>query len=140
MTTIAWDGKTLAADTLATSNGLRDNKTIKIWRHGGALIGACGSQALCERFRTWAIAGMEGKSPFEGADDGNGLVVTQEAVLCFGNNGCWKVSEPFYTLGSGYQLALGALAMGATAKQAVEVAAKYDTSTGGEITALSLEV
>lgn len=138
MTTIAWDGTTLAADTLATANGLRDNRTIKIWRHGGALIGACGSQALCERFRTWAIAGMEGESPFEGADDGNGLVVTGEGVLCFGNTGCWRVSEPFYTLGSGYQLALGALAMGATAKQAVEVAAKYDTITGGEITVLSL--
>lgn len=139
MTTIAWDGKTLAADTLATSNGLRDNRTIKIWRHKDALIGACGSQALCERFRGWVIAGMDGESPFEGADNGNGLVVTRQHVLCFGDNGCWSVAEPFYTLGSGYQLALGALAMGATAKEAVEVAARYDTITGGDITVLTLD-
>lgn len=112
---------------------------MKVWRHGAALVGACGSQALCERFRCWIVSGMEGDSPFEGADDGNGLVVSKAGVVCFGNSGCWRVSEPFYTLGSGYQLALGALAMGADAKRAVEIAATYDTMTGGEITVLSLE-
>lgn len=139
MTTIAWDGKTLAADTLATANGLRDHKTTKAFRHKGVLIAACGSSALCGKFREWVIAGMNGESPFEGAEDGTGFVVSEGAAVCFGTSGCWSVSEPFYTLGSGYPIALGALAMGATAKQAVEIAARFDTTTGGEITALSLE-
>lgn len=139
MTTIAYrDGK-LAGDSRATANGLIDNQTTKVWEHKGVLIGASGSQALCEKFRSWVIAGIDGESPFEGAEDGNGLVVSKAGVVCFGNSGSWPVKEPFYTLGSGYQLALGALAMGASAKEAVEVAARFDTMTGGKITVLSLQ-
>lgn len=138
MTTIAYrDGK-LAGDSRATANGLIDNQTTKVWSHKGVLIAASGSQALCEKFRTWVVAGMDGESPFEGADDGNGLVVSMAGVVCFGNTGSWPISEPFYTLGSGYQLALGALAMGASAEEAVEIASRFDTMTGGKITVLSL--
>lgn len=138
MTTIAYrDGK-LAGDSRATANGLIDNQTTKVWSHKGVLIGACGSQALCEKFRSWVVSGMDDESPYEGADDGNGLVVSTAGVVCFGNTGGWSISEPFYTLGSGYQLALGALAMGASAEDAVKVAARFDTMTGGKITVLSL--
>ena len=137
MTTIVWDGRTLAADTLATANGLRDNRNVKIWRHGQALVGACGDQAACHKFRQWVIDGMAGNNPFHDAD-GNGIVVTKDRALCFGTHGAWVVSEPFYSLGSGYQIALGALAMGATARKAVEIAARYDTMTGGDITELHL--
>lgn len=138
MTTIAWDGKSLAADTRATANGLIDNRTVKAWSHKGLLIAACGSQALCEKFRVWVISGMDGESPFEGAEDGNGIIAAPHCVVVFGNSGSWRVAEPFYTLGSGYQLALGALAMGADARKAVEVAARFDTMTGGDITVLTL--
>lgn len=139
MTTIAYrDGK-LAGDSRATANGLIDNQTTKVWQHKGVLFGASGNQALCEKFRVWVVSGMEGDSPFEGADDGNGLIVSKAGVVCFSTSGSWPVSEPFYTLGSGYQIALGALAMGASAKEAVEVAARFDTMTGGKITVLSLQ-
>lgn len=137
MTTIAWDGKTLAADTLATADGLRDNRAVKIWRHGKALVGAVGNQAACIRFRSWVLDGMNGESPFKEAD-GNGLVVSEAVTVCFGEHGGWPVKEPFYTLGSGYQIALGALARGATAREAVEIAARFDTMTGGDITELTL--
>lgn len=139
MTTVVYRDGVLAADSRATSNGLIDNQTTKVWSHKGVLIGACGSQALCERFRSWVVAGMEGESPYEGAEDGNGIVVSAAGVVCFSDSGCWRVSEPFYTLGSGYQLALGALAMGATAQEAVEIAARFDTMTGGKITVLRLQ-
>lgn len=139
MTTIAWDGKTLAADTQATSNGLRDNHAVKAWRHGRILIACCGLAALAQRFRSWVLDGMDGESPYDGAEDGNGLVITADHVLCYGTSGVWPVSQPFYTLGTGYQLAMGALAMGASAEEAVRVAAQFDTMTGGAVTVLSLQ-
>jgi hypothetical protein len=140
MTTIAYKDGVLAADTLATSNCLRDNYGTKIWRVGKLLVAASGNKACCLRFRTWVADGMEGESPFEGADLGNGLVIAPDGnIVCWGENGPWPVTVPFYTLGSGYQLALGALAAGASAIEAVKIAAEYDTHTGGEVESLTLE-
>lgn len=39
-------------------------------------------------------------------------------------------------MGSGGEFASGAMAMGATAAEAVRIAMKFDTKTGGEITVL----
>lgn len=140
MTTIAWDGRTLAADTLVSANGLRDARSTKIWRRGRVLFGATGSSPLAERFRSWVIAGMDGKDPYHGADDGNGLIVTRDSAVCFGPDGPWSVRrELFYALGSGYPIAMGAMSAGADARRAVEIAIEHDTKSGGPITVLTLD-
>ena len=115
MTTIAYRDGVLAADMLSTSHGARDAFGPKIWRCGGVLIGAAGSRALCLKFRSWVIAGMSGESPWEGKDDGLGIIVSRAGIVCWGHLGPWPVREPFYTLGSGYQFATGAMEMGASA-------------------------
>lgn len=137
MTTLAYRDGVLAADTLATSNGLRDDFGPKIWRHGDVLIGGAGSRALCLKFRDWVIGGMDGESPFE-KGDGNGIVVSPIGIVCWSENGCWPVRQPFYALGSGYQVAMGAMEMGASAAEAVRVAMKWDCGTGGEVMELRL--
>lgn len=138
MTTIAYrDGK-LAADTLSTANGVRDDYGPKVWRIGQVIGAACGSRGLCLKFRDWVAGGMDGDCPFEGADDGNGIIVTPEHVVCFGSSGPWPVSQAYYAIGSGYQLAMGAMEMGATAEQGVQVAMKWDCSTGGDVQVISL--
>lgn len=43
-----------------------------------------------------------------------------------------------YAVGSGADFALGAMAMGATAEQAIEVASSLDPHTGGTVTALRI--
>jgi ATP-dependent HslUV protease subunit HslV len=137
MTTVAWDGTTLAADSLSTANGLRETMGAKIWRVGPLLVGAAGSRALCLRFREWVADGLDGESPFHGTDEGNGLVVPPTGQpLAWGEHGCWTCPADIYALGTGYQLAMGAMAAGATAEQAVEIAARFDTHTGGPITVL----
>lgn len=137
MTTIAYRDGVLAADTLSTSNGLVDDYGPKIWRLGRLLVGAAGSRALCLKFRGWVASGMGGEGPFDGKDEGNGLVIPPEGPLvCWSYLGCWPVNAPFYALGSGYQIAMGAMQMGATAEQAIQAAAAHDTMTGGEITVL----
>lgn len=136
MTTIAYRDGALAADSLSTANGLRDGMGVKVWRVGEALVSACGSRSLCLKFRAWVAGGMEGQSPFEGTEEGNGIVATPARVICFGQHGSWPVDAPFYSLGSGYQIAIGAMEMGATAEQAVSCAIKHDIGSGGEITVL----
>jgi len=141
MTTIAWDGETLAADTRGTSGGLIDAGGVKAWRVGRLIVAGSGPYATIHRFREWVAAGMRNASPYECAEsEGNGIVIAPNGrVLCFGRRGPWNVPSAPYSLGSGEHLALGAMAMGATAAQAVRVAAQFDTCTGGEITVLRCE-
>ena len=46
----------------------------------------------------------------------------------------------FTALGSGFEIALGAMAFGASARQAVELAAQFDVYTGGKITEIQCSV
>lgn len=48
--------------------------------------------------------------------------------------------EPYVAVGSGSDVALGALYAGATPKQAVEIAAKIDAGTGGKINTLKVKI
>lgn len=64
----------------------------------------------------------------------SGQVFLQE-----GYNAPYPVDGPFFAVGSGAEIAIGAMAMGASAEQAVKIAAMYDTQTGGKVTVLSLE-
>lgn len=48
------------------------------------------------------------------------------------------VSNPFHAIGAGAEIATGALAMGADAKEAVRLAIKYHTGCGGKIRTLKL--
>lgn len=136
MTTIVFRDGVLAADRLRTAGSMRDGETRKVWKTSkGELVGACGSTAICESFRDWVKAGMCGESPFHGKkDSGNGLVVWPNGQMkCWGSEGPWAVRAPFYSLGTGYEIALGALQMGADAAKAVRCAIKHDTASGGKV-------
>lgn len=139
MTTIAYRDGVLAADTLATSNGLRDSIQHKIWRNGRILVGAAGSVSLCQSFRSWVVDGMTGDSPFKGKDDGNGLVVSRHGIICFDSFGPCQIHAPFYALGTGYQIAMGSMQRGATAEQAVSDAIVWDICSGGKVDVLRLD-
>lgn len=139
MTTIAYRDGVVAADTLSTCNGLRDDYGPKVWRKGRVIMAACGSRATCLQFRIWVSSGMEGPHPFEKDPDGNGLVVSPAGVVCWSEHGPWPVRSPFYALGTGYQVALGAMEHGATAEEAIRAAIRWDTRTGGDVTAYRLE-
>ena len=139
MTTVAFRDGVLAADTLSTTNGLRDDYGVKVWKFRGVIGAAAGSRALCLKFQDWIRGGMQGDCPFEGQDDGNGFIAAPNGVaVCWSTNGPWPVRAPFYALGSGYQLAMGAMEAGASAEEAVRVAIKHDTGTGGEVVAVRL--
>lgn len=141
MTTVAYRDGVLAADTLFTANGMRDHYSAKAWRIGRVLAAATGNSARIARFRAWAAGGLKGPSPYEDASDGgNGLVVAPgQPLLLAGSAGLTPIHAEFYAIGSGEDFALGAMEMGATAHEAVVVAARRDTATGGAIIVLELE-
>ena len=49
------------------------------------------------------------------------------------------IPRAFHAIGNGYEYAFGAMAMGASAVEAVEVASQYDAFTGGEIHSLNID-
>ena len=53
--------------------------------------------------------------------------------------GIFEIKEPFIAVGSGKDLAIGALDRGASAEQAVKTAIKYDSNCGGPVQVFSLE-
>lgn len=136
MTTIAFDGRSLAADRRANFGDMVLHGAAKIERlEDGRLIGAAGNASICQIWRDWMRTG--GDRPEILYDDEefiNGIEVKQ-------NGDCWlhgryasvKIETPFVAVGSGAHFAMGAMATGANAVQAVNIAAQFDPSTGGKI-------
>jgi len=145
LTVIAWDGKTLAADRQATSNGLIRAVT-KIWRRGdGAIAGAAGGLAQSLIVREWWQAGedLSAYPDTQRDEDWAGLFVAHPIL------GCWHyeqraaripVEDRIFAMGNGGDLALGAMAAGACAEQAVAVAIQWSADCGAGIDLLSLQL
>jgi ATP-dependent protease HslVU (ClpYQ) peptidase subunit len=77
--------------------------------------------------------------------DASAIVADGEGLWCVGagvEDGFWKSPIPssaIYAIGSGADHAITAMDMGATAYQAVQMAAKRDTGTGGMIRTASIK-
>lgn len=141
MTTIAFANGVLAADTQTTSGELRDGFNIKIAKRGSVLAAASGTSALCRLFMDWFRSGMKGDAPaMKAGDDFSawGILFYEHDRIAILNEAGWETrqSTPLWTNGSGADLALGAMAAGATPEEAVRIASRYDRNTGGEITVL----
>lgn len=149
MTTIAYRDGIMAADTLISDegSGLRRGYHQKIFRlDDGSIIGCCGSSAAIQRFKNWALAGADmANKPIFTVDHGFGCIWVRPD----GTVSCWhsEMMEPQHTIppawgmamGSGNEVAVGAMAAGADPMRAVEIAAMIDTGTGGSIQVESLD-
>lgn len=135
MTTIAFRDGILAADTLVTIGTVRGGKSIKIGRTAdGFRWGVTGSMQAIQSYRKWAEARQGDPPKFEHTTfilvdpDGN--------VTDWYGEGWCEVDALFSAWGSGDELATGAMAAGASAEQAIEIAIRFNTESGGEITVL----
>ena len=130
----------LAADSIATACGGIDGEVIKIGRVNSILYGAAGRCCIAEKFKDWVRGGLVGESPLKDETDpqSNGLIIMPDGlILCWTDQGPARFRAKSYALGSGYQYAMGAMEMGATAEEAVLVASLYDVGTGGKIISVS---
>lgn len=139
MTTIATDGKTIAADGLAVSNSTVMARSVnKVVQRDGKLYAMTGTSALFEALIAWHIAGSRpSEVPTAHADcswellviDGEGRGYSFHKMAPYAN----EVEFPT-AFGSGRVEAMAAMMAGATPKRAVEIAAVLDIHTGGAIT------
>jgi hypothetical protein len=139
MTTIAWDGKTLAADSRATSNGM-PYKAVKIFRlDDGAIFAGSGDYGQVCSVKDWLECPIGKSKP--AADDFAGLYVTTngEAFRLESSLVMLPLHEPFHAIGSGRDFAMAAMHCGRAAREAVEIAIVYDVFTGGEVMAFSID-
>jgi ATP-dependent protease HslVU (ClpYQ) peptidase subunit len=138
MTTIATDGKSMAADGRTTAgNTVVDATTRKLHRLAdGRIVGMCGNSQDGPAFLEWLRSG--GDKPKLGENFG-ALVLTPRGRIEKYEDSCIAIPrKPPQATGSGMDFALGALDAGATPDQAVRIAAKRDIYTGGKITTLAI--
>lgn len=140
MTTICWDGKTLAADRQLTSSGTPFLTTKCHRLKDGSLFASCGALELNAAARLYLNG--EAEKPAMGKDDDfDGLLIKPDGSAWMLNKllHAIPIESPYYSTGSGRDFALVALRMGKTARAAVELAAEFDIWTGMGVTELTIE-
>lgn len=141
MTTIAWDGRTLAADRRRT---LGDTPTparkifdVKAPDGRRYLVGCAGDSWDCVAFMRW----MRTQKP-----EDKPALSNFSAMAIDERHRVWYVAEklvyheivmPFWAIGSGSDYALGAMAAGKTAREAIRIASRLDIHTGNGCDTLS---
>ena len=129
MSVIAWDGNHLAADRQMTA-GTRRATCSKL----RGTIAWCGDQEEGILLADWYTAGADPEKwpAWQTNDNFTILVVAKEGACYFYEARPREqlVMDPFFAFGSGAPYALGAMAMGATAREAVEVASRFDIYCG----------
>ena len=147
MSVVAWDGKTLAADRQATNADMRVKVSKAMRLQSGSIAAFTGDleQGLI-LVRWYQDGACRDKWPaFQRSSDWTRLIIadrydqSSSVVLIYE-----KEPEPqtfderFMAWGSGRDLAMGAMAMGADAKRAVEIASMYNVYCGGGVDVFDL--
>lgn len=147
MTTIAWDGEIIAADSMTTTEGGMAALNVGKLRRGRDFV--AGSAGCSAQIELWwrSVSGLRLAEILEAgypdyvedkndpeimlcSQDGRLLMQSQGAFLEFqgtiSGRKCWAI-------GSGSRVAIGAMLAGAGAEMAVHLAAEVDAYTGGPI-------
>lgn len=148
MSVVVWDGQTLAADQrLTAGERFYTVPGCKIWRAADALCAVTGDIAAGAVMRRWWSEGADlDKFPASqaAADRWCRLIVvplTRLHVLTYEQEPVplvWPFDKPD-AWGSGRDFALGALACGANARQAVAAAIALCITCGGDPDALGID-
>lgn len=144
MTTIAWDGKTLAADRRAVRSNL-PYTVIKLRRtKDGRFLAGAGDIGVTIAMLDWLSEPSETRAVRPACQDHESdwadiLEVFPDA-RCFVHErrGAFEVLDPFFAIGSGRDFAIAAMALGQNAVGAVELASRFDIGTGNGIDSLTL--
>jgi ATP-dependent protease HslVU (ClpYQ) peptidase subunit len=131
-----------AADGMATSDGVvTSSHCQKLHRlHDGRLAALMGSAIEAQTILKWIEGGETGKQPNVGGHDG-AVVIADENGLALYESGFIERYGPseYRAFGCGWRIAMGAMAVGATAEEAVRAACELDVYCGGEVTVLQLK-
>ena len=147
MTTIAVSRNQIAADKQAThSGGLQFKIKTKLFTFSNKEfyphefhVGLAGN---LDKFQSILMFFQDPHGFDEPPKDKHteGVILTGDGkIYTFSNPVNWMmIDEPFYAIGSGMNFAIGAMAMGATPKQAIQIASKYGTGSGMGVSVINL--
>lgn len=129
MTTLAYDGQNFAADRQMSLHMVKVQKIFRL--PNGAVVGGAGDYNKIVK----SIRYMLGQGDkVEGPADGNTMLmmVHNKKVYLSVDYGdtMMPVRDKKFAIGSGSSYAMGAMQAGATAKEAIKIAAKLDPDTG----------
>lgn len=146
MTTVTYRDGVMAADTQGTNSHMHAADRRKVFSIHGWLLGGCGNSSHLDEFYDWFRANCKDGKLREppkclkvAANSHGGWTVMavniKDGVVYQFADGLYpfKMEGKFFACGSGMGIALGAMAMGASAEKAVEVAMRFDIYTGGKI-------
>ena len=135
MTVIAVRDGWLAADTQGAF-GQQPYHCTKIYRTKAGIVGMAGSSAACLAFVEYFNGG---EVPIEHLSDSAALLLSPQGIFLYDDSTRGEiVNEPFFAIGSGAPVALGAMHMGATARQAARAACRWNNDCGLPVVALRL--
>lgn len=143
MSVVAWDGTTIAADRQATCSDMR-RQTVKLVRGADRRIvfSWTGTESLGRMLMAWYEAGRDtAKWPAaQATNDWTRLIVARKGyVEEFEQQPTPTIHrKPFAAWGSGRDFAMGAMAMGASARHAVVIASRYNVACGMGVTVMRL--
>lgn len=134
MTTIAFDGKTLAGDT---QTSMYRGAATKVHRlTDGRLYGACGQLQDAIAVLEW----LEGYGEKPKVEDGFHAILIKDGECFTLENKLVKVGHgrKIFAVGSGRDFAMAAMHLGKSAREAVLVAHQFDVDTGDEVVDLAV--
>lgn len=134
MTTIAWRPDEIAGDTAIFENNTIIGHMTKVIRASlYTLAGGAGTFSEVLAFLEWVKKGGAGQWP-KLNDETTCIVGYERTLYVYDATGRTKlVNCPYYAIGGGGDFATGALAYGASAKEAVKIAMKHDAFTAGRV-------
>lgn len=140
MTTLAWCGKEMAADSQATSGALKALNATKIFKEEHYIMAFSGS--IDEGYMFKAVLDDELKAKDCSISKDFCSMVwwdTGDYEEYFDGLVAIPFDGKFNAMGSGAAIALAAMDCGKTASEAIAIAKKYDIYTGGRVIAFSWE-
>lgn len=134
MTTIAWDGETLAADSQVSAGGIICGPVKKIVKIKGSWLAHAGDLSEFEAFKEWFRNGqIPGEKP----------KINEDGFTCvlLNSKGIWEYEYKLFPFkvrsqeawGSGAHLAIAVMDHGGTATEAVKYATTRDVWSGGRV-------
>lgn len=139
MTAIAYRDGVLAADTAELCGRLIVGYGDKIAKGPVSIGGAAGDAAACVKFLDAIREGRAADFDASRYDDNfTGLEICNDGVYRYEKHGRSREVAPFHAIGAAMEFLMGAMAAGASAEGAVELAMGYGLAVG-KVTLLSAD-
>jgi ATP-dependent protease HslVU (ClpYQ) peptidase subunit len=134
VTTVAWDGRTIAADRLASYGNAR-RKVRKLFDCGEYVYGCSGDFSEAHPIAEWLTGGAKSSErPVFDEEKVFGIAVRKADAKAFVVEGkrvsLTEILDDQFATGCGRDFARSAMAFGRTAPQAVAFASRFDVFTG----------